>query len=106
VREQIFQKYAVFQKHFCIKENKTKINRQERNVCILQGIFLGSQDKREWGKCGMKEMRNAYKILIRKPASKRCFGKSICIYDNNTKMGIKAVSCDVLKWIHLAQRRV
>jgi hypothetical protein len=46
------------------------------------------------GMYGLREMRNAYKILVGE------LGKS------NTKMDLKETGCEVMDWIRLAQDRI
>jgi hypothetical protein len=46
----------------------------------------------------MREIRNAYKILVRGP-----FWKSKHRRDDNIKMDLKEIECEVVDWIQLAQ---
>jgi hypothetical protein len=46
----------------------------------------------------MWEMRNAYKILVRRP-----FWKSKHRRDDNIKMHLKEIECEDVDWIQLAQ---
>jgi hypothetical protein len=51
----------------------------------------------------MGEMRNSYRILIRKPERKIPFGGTRRRWQNNVRMEIRRES--VADWIHLAQDR-
>jgi hypothetical protein len=52
----------------------------------------------------MVEMRNAYKIMIRKPDKKRPLGGPRHRWEDNIRMDLKEVGCDV-DWILMAQDR-
>jgi hypothetical protein len=52
-----------------------------------------------------EEMRNAYKILVGKPAAKILLGRFRCRLDDNIQMDIREVGCEGVDWIHLAQNR-
>jgi hypothetical protein len=41
---------------------------------------------------------------MRKPKRRRLLGKSIYRWENNIKIGSKAIGWDSIKWIHLAGR--
>jgi hypothetical protein len=45
----------------------------------------------EWARqvARMRAMRNAYKILVRKPEGNGPLGRSRCRYEDNIKMGLK-----------------
>jgi hypothetical protein len=51
------------------------------------------------------EMRNAYKILVETPEGKRPLGRPRRSLEDNIKVGIKEIGCEVMDWIHLAQNR-
>jgi hypothetical protein len=51
-------------------------------------------------------MRNAYKIVVRKPAGKRPFGKPRRRWENNIGMEFREVVWEGVDWIHLAQCKV
>jgi hypothetical protein len=50
----------------------------------------------------MEEMRNSYKILVRKPEGKRPPGRCRHRLKDNTKMDFKEVGCKGVDWIHRA----
>jgi hypothetical protein len=54
----------------------------------------------------MGEIRNTYKILIRKPEEKRPLGKPRCRWEDNIKMYTKQIGCEIMDWIQLIQGRV
>jgi hypothetical protein len=51
---------------------------------------------------GMGEMRNAYKILDRKPERKKQLARPRQRYEGNIQLGFKH-QCEGMDWIHLAQ---
>jgi hypothetical protein len=53
----------------------------------------------------MGEMRNVYKVLVRKPEGKRPLGRSRRRWEDNIKMDLKEIWFEVVNWIHLAQNR-
>jgi hypothetical protein len=50
-------------------------------------------------------MRNAYKILVRKPEGKIPFGIHRHRWKDNIKMDRRELGLEVVDWIHLAQDR-
>jgi hypothetical protein len=54
----------------------------------------------------MREMRNAYKILVRKLQIKRLLGRSRRRWEDNIKIGPKEVGSKRVDWIHVAQYRI
>jgi hypothetical protein len=53
----------------------------------------------------MGEMRNAYKILVRKPEVERPLGKPRRIWEYNAKMCIRETWWEVVVWIRVVQDR-
>jgi hypothetical protein len=51
------------------------------------------------------EMRNGYKILIRKPEGKRLHGRPRHGLEDNIRMNNKEIGWEGVDWIHLAQDR-
>jgi hypothetical protein len=51
-------------------------------------------------------MRNAHKILTRKPEGKRPLGRLRCRWKDTFKMKLKETGCECGDWIRLAQDRV
>jgi hypothetical protein len=53
----------------------------------------------------MWEMRNAYKIMVRKPEGKRPLRRSWNRCENNIKMDLKEIGSEAMKWTHVVQVR-
>ena len=53
----------------------------------------------------MEQSRNAHKILVGKPAGKRCLERPRRIWEDNIKMDLRETGCAVGDWIDLAQDR-
>ena len=53
----------------------------------------------------MGKFRNAYKVLVGKPESKRPLGRPRCRWDDNIKVDLREVCCDARDWIALAEDR-
>jgi hypothetical protein len=51
------------------------------------------------------EMRNAYKILVRKFKGKRPLGRHKHKWEDNIKMDFRETVCTGMEWIHVAQDR-
>jgi hypothetical protein len=51
----------------------------------------------------MREMRNAYKILVRKPEGKRPFRRPRHKWEDNIRMDLRERGWKVVDWIHLPQ---
>ena len=49
----------------------------------------------------MKQFRNAYRVLVRKPESKRPLGRPRCRWEDDIKMDLREVGCDPRDWIAL-----
>jgi hypothetical protein len=47
-------------------------------------------------------MRNAFKILARKPEEKKVLGRFRCKCEDNIRMDLKQIGWRVVDWIHLA----
>ena len=54
----------------------------------------------------MELSRNAYRNLVGKPEGKRPLRKPIRRREDNIKMELRKVGCDVADWIDVAQDRV
>ena len=52
----------------------------------------------------MEQFRNAYRVLVGKPESKRPLGRPRHRWEDNIKM-VKGVGCDPRDWIALAEYR-
>ena len=53
----------------------------------------------------MDQLRNAYRVLVGKPESKRPVGRPRRRWEDNIKMGLREVCCDPRAWIALAEDR-
>ena len=53
----------------------------------------------------MEQSRNAYRVLVGKPESKRPLGRPRRTWQDNTKMDFWEVGCDPRDWIALAEDR-
>jgi hypothetical protein len=53
----------------------------------------------------MRETRNAYRILVRKPEGKRPLGRPRRRWVDNIKMDLRGIGLDGMDWIDLAQDR-
>jgi hypothetical protein len=51
------------------------------------------------------EMRNAYKILVRKPESKRLLRRPRCKWEDNIRMDLDGIGWEGVDWMHLAEDR-
>jgi hypothetical protein len=51
----------------------------------------------------MGEMRNLYKIFVRKPEGKGPLGRLRRRWENNIKIDLKETECEGVEWNHLAQ---
>jgi hypothetical protein len=52
-----------------------------------------------------KELRNAYKILVGKPAGKRPLGRRRRRWEDNIRIDLREIRWEVVVWMHLAQDR-
>ena len=52
----------------------------------------------------MEQFRNAYRVLVRKPESKRPLGRPRRRWEDNIKMDLREVDCDPGDWIDLADQ--
>jgi hypothetical protein len=53
----------------------------------------------------MGEMRNAYRILVGKPKSKRPLGKPWRRWEDDIKINLRQIALKSVDWIHLAHDR-
>ena len=53
----------------------------------------------------MDKFRNAYRVLVRKPESKRPLRRSRRRWEDNIKMDLRKVGCDPRDWIAPAEDR-
>jgi hypothetical protein len=55
------------------------------------------------GACG--EKRGIYRVLVGKTEGKRPLGRTRRTWNDNIKMDLHVVRCEVMEWIELAQDR-
>ena len=53
----------------------------------------------------MEQSRNAYRVLVGKPEGKRPLGRPRHRWEDNIKMDLREVGCDLGDWIALAEDR-
>jgi hypothetical protein len=53
----------------------------------------------------MGEIRDGYKILVRKPEGKRPLGRPRHKWEDNIRMDFRDIGWEVVDWLHLAQGR-
>jgi len=53
----------------------------------------------------MEEMRNAYKILVRKSEGKRPLGRPRHRWKDNIIMDLREIGWECVNWMHLAEDR-
>ena len=51
----------------------------------------------------MYQFRNAYRVLVGKPDTKRPLGRLMLRWEDNIKVDLREVGCDARKWIDLAK---
>jgi hypothetical protein len=51
------------------------------------------------------DMRNAYKILVRKPEGKRQLERPRCKREGNIRMELREMAWEDMNWMHLSQDR-
>jgi len=51
----------------------------------------------------MGKMRNAYKILVRKPEWKKPLGRHRCRWEDNIRINLREIGWEGVDWMHLAQ---
>jgi len=52
---------------------------------------------------GMGTMRNVNNIFVGKPGEKKQFGRSRNRWEDNIRMDLREIGCEVVDWIHVAQ---
>jgi hypothetical protein len=53
--------------------------------------------------CSMGEMRNTYKVVVRKPKGTRSFGMPRHQWENNNNTYLKKTGYEIVEWIHVVQ---
>jgi hypothetical protein len=53
----------------------------------------------------MREMKNAYKIMVGKPKRKRSLRRPRCRWEDNIRIDLREIGWEGLDWIHLSQNR-
>ena len=54
----------------------------------------------------MEKFRNANRVLVGKPESKRPLGRLRCRWEDNIKMDLNEVDCDARNWMDLVQNGI
>jgi hypothetical protein len=76
-------------------------------TCKNYQILLGLSSQRKMRRVGhvahMGEMRNAYKILVRKPERKRSLRRPRHRWEGNIRMDPREIGWKDVDWIHLAE---
>ena len=53
----------------------------------------------------MEQFRNAYRVLVGKPESKRPLGRPRRRWEDNIKLNLREVGCDPGEWMDIAEDR-
>jgi hypothetical protein len=53
----------------------------------------------------MRDMRNAYNILVQKPETKRPHGRPRHRWEDNIRIDLRQIGQEGVDWIHVAQNR-
>jgi hypothetical protein len=53
----------------------------------------------------MREVRNAYRLLVRIPEGKKPLGRPRHSWEDNVEMDLEEIGFEGVGWIHLAQDR-
>ena len=69
---------------------------------VLRKIFGVKRDDITGHVVRMEKFRNACRVLVRKPESKRPLGRPRRRWEDNIKMDLREVGCDPRNWIALA----
>jgi hypothetical protein len=83
-------------------------NEELHNLYSLSSIIRMIKSRRmRWAGhvAQMREMRNAYRILVEKPEGKRPLGRPRCRWTNNIKMDLREIGWGAMDWTDLAQDR-
>ena len=103
-------KNKVLRKIFGTKRNEItgewrKLHNTELHaLCFLPNIIRNLKSRRlRWtGHVAlMGKFRNAYRVLVGKPESKRPLGRPRCRWEDNIKMDLRELGCDPRCWIAL-----
>jgi hypothetical protein len=54
---------------------------------------------------GTGKLKNAYTILVSKSEGKRPLGRHRHRWEDNIRMDVREIECEVVDWIHLTQGR-
>jgi len=88
---------------------RTLHNEELQNLYASPNIIIRLINPRRMSWAGnvarMGEMKNAHKILVRKPEGKRPLGRPRRRWEDNIRMDRREVVWDGVDWVHLAQDR-
>jgi len=91
-----------------IREWRKLHNEELNDLYCSPNIFRVTKSRRmRWVGyvAGMGERRGVYRVLVGKPEGKRPLGRPRRRWEDNIKMDLQEVGCDVTDWIDLAQDR-
>jgi hypothetical protein len=82
-------------------------NEELHNLYTSPNITGVMKSRMKWTghRAHMEELRNAYRLLVRKPEMKRLLGRPRHRWEVNIRMDIKEIVWEVVDWIHLAKDR-
>ena len=104
----------VLRRIFGTKRNKItgeriKLHNGEMHALFSSPNIIGNLKSRRLRVTGhvarMEQSRNAYRVLVEKPAGKRPLGRPRRRWEDNIKMNLRKVGCDPRDWIALAEDR-
>jgi hypothetical protein len=75
-------------------------------ICAVHVLLLNKEGKMGKPAAGIGEMRNTYKILVKKSERKRSLGRHRRNCEDNIKLYLKWKVCKRSDWIQLAQDRI
>jgi len=78
--------------------------KEHHNFCASPNIRVGKSRRMTWSQhvACMGEMRNACKILVRKPEGWRPLGRPRHRWEDNVRMYLREIGWENVDWMHLA----
>ena len=100
----------VLRKIFGTKRNEITGNGESYIImsythCILRLTLLPILNQDDWDGQDMEQFRNAYRILVGKPESKRPLGTPRLRWENNIKINLQDMDFGTRNWMILAHNR-